>query len=386
MSSKISFAELSPGHTREDMTEQLWSGKTLANADQILQSRGGGDLALYEEVLRDDQVYACFQQRILAQISREWSVEAGGEREIDRAAAEFIRNQLGRCNFDDLCRKMMLGIFYGYAVAECLWRREGDRVVLDEIKVRNPRRFGFDAERNLLLKSKSQPQGTPMPDCKFWLFRSGGDHDDAPYGRGLGYWLYWPVWFKRNFLKFWSQHAERFASPTLAGRHPPNISEQDRQRLLETLDSVRGRATLAIPENIAVEILETSRQVGGDYDSFIRRMDGAISKVILSQTLTTDQGTSHAQARVHHRVRNELVKADADMLCQALKRSVGRWLCGWKCPEAALPTVWRESGEEQDDQAKIAVDQGLYAMGYRLTAAAVRARYGEGYEQFSGGE
>ncbi|WP_448218453.1 hypothetical protein [Endozoicomonas sp. 2B-B] len=37
----------------------------LPNPDSVLQQRGR-DLKLYEEILRDDQVKSCFQQRRLA--------------------------------------------------------------------------------------------------------------------------------------------------------------------------------------------------------------------------------------------------------------------------------------------------------------------------------
>ncbi len=377
-----SLHEIALSNPRQDITQAFW-GALIPNSDQVLQQRGGGDLALYEEVLRDDQVYACMQQRILAQLSREWHVEAASEREIDRACADFIRTQFHKLDFDDICRKMMLGIFYGYSVAECLWEKSDSQVHLQAIKVRNVRRFGFNTDHKLVLKTRNSPQGENLPEQKFWLFRAGADHDDAPYGRGLGYWLYWPVWFKRNFIRFWSQHAERFAAPTLAGRYPANISEAEKQKLLETLDSMRGRSSMAIPENMAIEILETTRQVGGDYDQFIQRMDQAISKIILSQTMTTDQGSSHAQAKVHHAVRNELVKADADLLCQSLNQSVIKWLSEWNFPNANPPRLWRKCTEELDDETRVRIDQGLYAMGYRLSPALLQERYGSGYEEIA---
>ena len=375
-----SLHEIAASNPRQDITQAFW-GALIPNSDQVLQRHGGGDLALYEEVFRDDQVYACMQQRTLAQLSREWYVEAGGESEVDRACADFITAQFRKLDFDDICRKMMLGIFYGYSVAECLWKKSDSQIHLDAIKVRNVRRFGFNTDQELVLKTRSNPQGESLPEQKFWLFRAGSDHDDAPYGRGLGYWLYWPVWFKRNFIRFWSQHAERFAAPTLAGRYPANISEAEKQKLLETLDSMRGRSSMAIPENMAIEILETTRQVGGDYDQFIQRMDQAISKIILSQTMTTDQGSSHAQAKVHHAVRNELVKADADMLCQSLNHSVIAWLSEWNFPTANPPRLWRKCTEELDDETRIRIDKGLYDMGYRLSPALVQERYGSGYEK-----
>ncbi|WP_257263478.1 DUF935 domain-containing protein, partial [Endozoicomonas sp. ONNA2] len=51
-----------------------------------------------------------------------------------KAAAEFIKEQLNSRSFDDISDKMLLGVFYGYAVAECLWAYDGSRIVLDAIQ------------------------------------------------------------------------------------------------------------------------------------------------------------------------------------------------------------------------------------------------------------
>jgi hypothetical protein len=57
-----------------------------------------------------------------------------------------------------------------------------------------------------------------MPERKFWTFSAGAATDDEPYGLGLGHFLYWPVFFKRNDIKFWLIFLEKFAAPN---RHRP---------------------------------------------------------------------------------------------------------------------------------------------------------------------
>ena len=370
--------ELASAEQQNDITRHYW-GALMGNSDEIVQQQGDGELGVYTEVMRDDQVFACLQQRILAHLACEWRIEAGGEREIDRACARFIEQQVRQLNFDDVCRKMMLGLFYGFSVGECLWQPEGDKIVLQAIKIRDVQRFAFDHQQRLRLRLPGKSDGKLMPEGKFWLFRSGAEHDDAPYGRGLGYWLYWPVWFKRNFIRFWAQHAERFAAPTLAGRYPAHISAAEKKQLLKILEEMRGRSSIAIPDSMAVEILESTRQVGGDYHAFVIQMDQAISKIILSQTLTTDHGASLAQAGVHMQVKNELIKADADLLCASFNNSVINWLCRWNFPTAKPAYLWRDCAEKLDVQTKITVDQGLYNMGYRPEPSLIAQRYGQGY-------
>ena len=139
----------------------------LQPTDTVLRGRGGGDLRLYEELLRDDQVQANWAQRQLAVVSSEWEVEAGGPRRQDKAASDFLREQLQRIRFDRATKGMLYGVFYGYAVAECMWGRDGQYVTLDAIKVRNRRRFRFDAAGRLRMLTSSNPNGELLPDRKF---------------------------------------------------------------------------------------------------------------------------------------------------------------------------------------------------------------------------
>ncbi|HLT43784.1 MAG TPA: DUF935 family protein, partial [Luteimonas sp.] len=143
-----SFAEPSERPAQPEMREVATTGggrditrgyvdpmMLLRPQDSVLRLRGNGNYELYREVLRDDQVQACFAQRRLAVVSREWEVVPGGDTPADEEAAEFLREQLRRIDFDSVTDKMLYGVYYGYAVAECLWAREGSRVVLAEIRV-----------------------------------------------------------------------------------------------------------------------------------------------------------------------------------------------------------------------------------------------------------
>ncbi len=51
----------------------------MENPDSVLQQRGR-DMQLYDELLRDDQVKPCFQQRRLAATQSEWDVEPASEK------------------------------------------------------------------------------------------------------------------------------------------------------------------------------------------------------------------------------------------------------------------------------------------------------------------
>lgn len=378
MADKPITQEIATTGNGRDITRP-WIGPLQESQDRILQTRGYGNLEIYEKVREDDQVKATFQQRQLAIVSREWEVLPGGDKRIDRQAADFLRETLDELAWDSVTEKMMYGVFYGFGIAECLWARDGDRVTLPEIKVRNRRRFKFGNDNQPRLITLDKPLGEKLPDQKFWAFSTGADNDDAPYGLGLAHWLYWPVFFKRHGVKFWMIFLDKFGMPTPVGKYGPNASAQDQKKLLEACAAIQTDTGVIIPEGMLIELLEASRSGTAEYGSLYDKMDAAISKVVLSQTMTTDPGSSRSQAEVHMDVRADVVKSDSDLINGSFNRTVVRWLTDWNFPGAAYPKVWRKLEEEEDTNARADRDKTLFDMGFRLKAETVERVYGEGY-------
>lgn len=351
--------------------------------DTVLQQRSAGDYALYREVLRDDQVQSCLQQRRDAMISREFVVDAGGNKRIDKKAADFIREMLTQIGFDHVSGKMHYGVYYGFAVGENIYVRDGQYVALDAIKVRDRRRFGFDGEQRLRLLTFEHPNGLLLPERKFWTFSTGADHDDEPYGLGLAHWLYWPVHFKKNGLTAWLKFLDKFATPSVLGKYPDDntVSAEKRQQLLQACEDIQRDSAAVIPNSMTLDLLEVARNGAIDYATLFNSMQGIISKVILSQTMTTDNGSSRSQAEVHENVAKRVIKSDADLSCGSFNQQVVRWLCDWNFPEAAYPQVWRVMEDEEDVNQRAARETEIVGWGFKPTYKHVVDTYGGEWEQ-----
>lgn len=365
-----------------DVTRGWVDGLLLMPQDQVLSGRGW-DYRVYEELLRDDQVSAVLQQRQLALTSREMIVEPASNRLADRKAAEWLEAELKRVSWDRVTRKMLYGVFYGYAVAEMLWQRPAERkdglIGIEAIKVKKQRRFRFHAEDGLRLLTTANPMGEKLPPAKFWTFSCGGDNDDDPYGLGLASSLYWPVFFKRNGLKFWLVWLEKFGFPTIKASSD-TTSDDERAKILAAIQALQRDSAILIPKSVELELLEAGRSGAGDYDALVKAMDAAIAKIILSQTMTTEDGSSEAQANVHERVKDSIVEADADLICDSFNRGPVTWLTAWNFPNAAPPRVWRRLDAAPDLDAIASRDRMLFEMGYRRTLDSVTETFGEGYE------
>jgi phage gp29-like protein len=110
-------------------------------------------------------------------------------------------------------------------------------------------------------------------------------------------------------------------------------------------------------------------------------MDSALAKIILSQTMTTDNGSSRSQAEVHEGVRDMVVKADADLLSGTFSAQVARWLTEWNYPGAKVPRVWRNVEPPEDLVQRAERDVKIYSLGFEPTEQYVNDTYGEGWQK-----
>jgi phage gp29-like protein len=350
----------------------------LPPLDMILAQRGG-DYRAWDWVATDPLVKSCFQQRQLALVSRPWTVEPGGSSALDRAAADSLKAQLDHIGWNRVTARMLYGLLYGFSVAETLYARDGGEIVLDQLKVRRQRRFCFDGTGRLRLRTLGAPFGMPLPDAKFWTFSCGSDHDDDPYGVGLCSWLYWPVWFRRGGLKAFLRYLEKYAQPTVIGTYPPTASEAEKDRLLEAAYAVASSTAVRLPEGNTIKLLEAARGGQANYGQLDDLMRDTITLVILSQTMTSHNGSSLSQAKVHEGVKLEVVQSDGEMIAESFHDGPATWLTSWNYPGAAVPVV-RRIVEDAPDRAALAnTDVALAGIGWRRTPEDFAKTFGDGY-------
>lgn len=368
---------------RGDDFGRLYVGELRPSRDEVLTEHGMGDLELYEKLLGDEQVYATFFQRRADVIAREWKVEPGGSDAIDVMASDSLRDQLNALSWDRTSYRMLGGLFYGFSLGECMFGTDGAKYYLDAVRVRRSRRFGFAMDGTLRLMRAAMPAGEVMPEQKFWRMTCNADDDDNPHGIGLGRWVYWPSWFKRNVIQFWSIFLEEASRPTPVAKHPRGMKDTEKRLLSAALKVFRGGGQLMVSDNVAVDFPQLVRDAGGSYEAFVARMDSAIAKVILTQTMSTESATAglgSGQAEVQERKGNIVAKGDADLLCESFMLGPAKWLTEWNYPGAKVPKVYRDFSEAQNLKALAEQDESIARLGYRPTAKRIVEVYGEGYE------
>ena len=338
-------------------------------------------LRIYRTTLRDERCQAALDQRLDAAISRPWEVEAGGEENRDRQAADDLKLQLDAIDFDAICRQLLHGVWYGYAVAETIWTREESRVVLGDLIVRAPDRFRWSPEGAPLLRSERNAYGEELPPGKFVVLARPGEHGDLPHGPGLARWCFWPVWLKRHGLKFWSVALEKFGAPSVVGKYPPNATAGQKADLLDLVHAYATSVGVTLPEGQEIEIVESARRAGGDFEQFVGYLDRQLTTTILGQSSTTDQGPWRGTAEVQKDVRDETVAADCRLLDSALNGTIARWLTAWNFQGAAVPRIRRDASPPEDLDARATREETIArTTGLRPTQAHIEEVYGGEWE------
>ena len=307
------------------------------------------NIRTWRAFMRDYQVSSTWEQRRLDVMSVDWDVEAGGKDKADIEAADTLKEQLSAAKFDRAFRKMLWGKYFGFSVAEVMWKQDGNRIGISAINVRAPERFRFDRQTcELLFTGGSNPSGEPLPERKMWIYRTDGDSDDVPHGPPIGWKLYWPMFLKENGATFWAVAMEKYGMPTAVGKHPQGVDQSEVDKFVEALLSIHGNAAVAFPDGFETELLEAMRSSGGDYEKFQTFWDKAISKAIVGQTMTTDDGASKSQADVHRDTLDAFVQSDANDICDSFNDGPGLWLSEWNFPNAKQPKLIRLIKKAED--------------------------------------
>ncbi len=333
-------------------------GKVLFNPDPILsgEARQQG-IKIFEDMLYEARVASEMQKRKLAVIGKEWDIIPASDEPQDQEIADFVKKVFENFSHDRGRQALLAGIVTGFKPGEIMWDYSEGDIWIKEIKGVSPKRFVFDLEGNLrLLTWKDMIQGEEIPDRKFIIFTNPSDNG-SPYGDGIGRSLYWPIWFKKNGVKFWAVFLDKFGQPTPWGKYPPGTKEDDQNKLLDSLKAMQTDQAIITPDNMAVELLEAARASSVDsYERWEKFWNDAISFIILGQTATTE-GTPGKLGSEEARsdVRDDIVKADADLLCECENEQLIKWLVDYNFAALAgssrslrYPKIWIRTEPEQD--------------------------------------
>ena len=303
----------------------------------------------FDDILADPQVESVYKQLRLTMLEKEWGVTPGAKDALSKKAADSLFDQVNANKWDLVSSLMHYGFHYGYSVAEMMWETSAREVFIDAIKVRNRRRFMFSADQSPRLLTFQNPAGEELPAQKFWYFSANAVHGDEPYGLGYAHWLYWLTFFKRNLTRYWLTDLEKYGSPTSIGKFPAtyniqkNKQERDNHaRLVAALQTIQHDSGVAIPDDMAIELLQAARSSNGTHYEMMQYFDRQISKVITGQSFTADdQAGGQNKGDTYKAILDAGSKANSNIMDESFNDGPAKWLTDWNYPGAAYPRLYR---------------------------------------------
>ena len=163
----------------------------------------------------------------------------------------------------------------------------------------------------------------------------------------------------------------------MVGKYPPNATAGQKADLLDLVHAYATSVGVTLPEGQEIEIVESARRAGGDFEQFVGYLDRQLTTTILGQSSTTDQGPWRGTAEVQKDVRDETVAADCRLLDSALNGTIARWLTAWNFQGAAIPRIRRDTSPPEDLDARATREETIArTTGLRPTQAHIEEVYG----------
>lgn len=116
--------------------------------------------------------------------------------------------------------------------------------------------------------------------------------------------------YKRGGFGDWAQFAELFGMPFRIGKYNP-YDASTQQTLQTALAEMGGAGFAVIPEGTSLDFHTTNSSGQSDiYQLLIDTCNSEMSKILLGQTMTTEDGSSHSQSETHRIVENDIILSD----------------------------------------------------------------------------
>jgi phage gp29-like protein len=374
------------GGVRNVWSESVATGLDPAGMAEVLRqaARGSPDrfFVLAEEMEERDMHYrSVLGTRKLAITGVEPIVVEASSSAQDTRIADAVRDMIAMPEFtDDYLTDLLDGLSKGYSIVETIWDRQAREWWPETFRWRDPRHFVIDQVDGRTIRLKDPADSIRGIDLSPYCFsihrpklKSG-----LPVRGGLARLAAWSFLFKSYTLKDWMAFLEVYGMPLRVGKFGRGSSFDDRRVLLQAVRDISTDAAAIIPKEMEIEFVEVSGGTGnGLFSAKAEYLDKQISKGVLGQTMSTDDGSSLSQAVVHEHVRHDIARADARQLAVTANRDLVRPFVDFNFgPQQKYPTVVIPITESEDIKALAEIIARLVPLGLELSMPAVRERLG----------
>lgn len=378
-----------PAATKLDPAQRVMSGISAKRLIAVLRAADQGDydqflLAAQELEERDAQYGSQMSVRRAAVSALELTVERPPG--VGARAARGVEQLVNSGALKDAIHCSLDAIGKGYAITEIVWVERRGQWVPTFVQ-HDPREFqyidqwsiGITAPAGTFRLRDGTVDGVELRPLK-WVQHIPKGRSGIPIRRGTARPAMFLHMAKSMSLAGWIQLMAVFGLPLAIGTVAKGINDHDR-RVLQAAIAGLGRGHNAIvPEGAAINIVKAADAGASPekmFEVLLKYVDAQMSKLVLGQTMTSDDGSSQAQAKVHNEVRGDIREGDAEQLAATLNRDVIRAFVDFNFgPQRVYPEVSFLVEEERDIQVWGTITQGFIDRALPVLASEVYAMLG----------
>lgn len=252
---------------------------------------------LYEDIMLDSHVKSCVNKRVKPVKNSRIVFKRNGKKD------ENITELCGKEWFRRMIKEIVKAKLWGYTVCE-LWIDGG------EVKYKLVPRKHVVPEKEKIITHQSNTYDDGYcykePPYRNHMVWCGEDND---LGELLGICQY--VIYKRGGFGDWSTFAEIFGSPFRIGKYK-NYDDATRVQLEQAMAEAGNASFLVVPETAQIEVLANNNASGNTtlHSELRKACNEEILIGLLGQTMTTENGSSHSQSKVHKSEQDEITADD----------------------------------------------------------------------------
>ncbi|MBF9049895.1 DUF935 family protein [Roseobacter sp. HKCCD9010] len=322
-----------PGITsiRTAWAHSVASGLTPSRLSSILAAAAEGSLydylVLAEEMEERDAHYASVlgvRKRAVSGVAP--IVEPSSDDPRDVKIADDVRTNLAQHDsFTDLVEDMLDALGKGFSQVELIWGRGKRTWWIEEFIHRDPRFFMFDRDTGRevrLIDESDMVNGLALEPFK-WISHKAKLKSGLVGRGGLARLIAFGWMCKSYTLKDWIAFIETYGLPLRLGRYGASATAEDVETLFTAVANIGTDAAAVLPDSMRIDFEQIAGGPGNDiFEKLARWVDEQTSKAVLGQTMTSDNGSSMAQAQVHNEVRHDVAQSDARSVSGTLNRDL----------------------------------------------------------------
>lgn len=157
---------------------------------------------------------------------------------------------------------------------------------------------------------------------------------------------------KKFILQFWDTFGEIFGMPLRVGK-TTSRDPKDHAKVENMLDQMGSAAWGLFPEGTTIEMIGSKQADAYQvYDKRVERANSEMSKGILGQTMTMDDGSSLSQAKVHEEVADEVSEDDREFILNVINDDLLPFLLKHGWPVNGYVFAWDDAREYTPKEMK----------------------------------